>query len=415
MSAPATVPSPSSPMPPEVAPESAGSAESAAASATPSAGGSANDGSTNPLIGRTLTGFRIGITSDRRSDDMIAAFERRGAQTLHAPALRMLPLTEDAQMIADTRAIIDAAPDVVLVTTAYGMRRWIESAEAVGLGDLLAEVLGDTRIMVRGPKARGAVRAAGFDDDFIADSERTRQLVDHVLSLGASGMTIAVQSHGYADEEQLMRLRSAGARVLTVTPYQWAGPASSERLPFLVDAICDRKLDAVTFTSAPAADALLSAASEKGRFVELVEALRGDVVAAAVGDVTAAPLRADGIEPIVPERFRLGALIKLVCDHLAEEGVRRVSTPSGVLEIRGTRVGLAGTEAVDLSPGPLAVLCALVRTPGAVVDRAELMEVLPGGPSERGLEMTVSRLRAALPDPALVVTVVKRGYRLKVG
>ena len=31
-----------------------------------------------------LLGFRIGVTSDRRSGDLIAALERRGAQVLHA-------------------------------------------------------------------------------------------------------------------------------------------------------------------------------------------------------------------------------------------------------------------------------------------------------------------------------------------
>ena len=32
-----------------------------------------------------LAGFRIGVTADRRSGDLIAALERRGAEVLHAP------------------------------------------------------------------------------------------------------------------------------------------------------------------------------------------------------------------------------------------------------------------------------------------------------------------------------------------
>lgn len=34
-----------------------------------------------------LEGFRIGVTSDRRSEDLIAALQRRGAEVLHAPAI----------------------------------------------------------------------------------------------------------------------------------------------------------------------------------------------------------------------------------------------------------------------------------------------------------------------------------------
>ena len=79
-----------------------------------------------------LAGFRIGVTSDRRSADLIAAFERRGAEVLHAPTLRIVPAQEDARLIEDTKTVIDTRPDVLLATTAYGMRGWFEAADAAG-------------------------------------------------------------------------------------------------------------------------------------------------------------------------------------------------------------------------------------------------------------------------------------------
>ena len=36
------------------------------------------------------------------------------------------------------------------------MRGWFEAADAAGLGAELIQVLGESRILVRGPKARGA-------------------------------------------------------------------------------------------------------------------------------------------------------------------------------------------------------------------------------------------------------------------
>ncbi|HZW40876.1 MAG TPA: uroporphyrinogen-III synthase, partial [Agromyces sp.] len=80
-----------------------------------------------------LEGFRIGVTSDRRSGDLIDALERRGAQVLHAPTLRIANSQSDEPVIADTRRIIEARPDVLLATTAYGVRRWFEVADAAGL------------------------------------------------------------------------------------------------------------------------------------------------------------------------------------------------------------------------------------------------------------------------------------------
>jgi hypothetical protein len=65
-----------------------------------------------------LRGFRIGVTSDRRSGDLIAALERRGAQVLHAPALKIAPNEQDSNLVDETRALIRSRPEVVLVTTA---------------------------------------------------------------------------------------------------------------------------------------------------------------------------------------------------------------------------------------------------------------------------------------------------------
>ena len=137
---------------------------------------------------------------------------RRGAEVLHAPAVRIAPVDEDEILVGDTQAVIESLPDIVIVTTAYGFRRWIEGAEAAGLGDDLARTLERARIIVRGPKARGAVRAAGHVDDGIADDERTASTVGLALEGGVLGKRVAVQLHGHEDVEQLERLRSPGRR-----------------------------------------------------------------------------------------------------------------------------------------------------------------------------------------------------------
>src|SRR6478752_8101084 len=92
--------------------------------------------------GSPLEGFRIGVTSHRRSRDLIEALERRGAEVLHAPALKIAPVQEDIRLIEDTRAIIEARPELCIATTAYGMRRWCEAADSFGIGDELLETLG---------------------------------------------------------------------------------------------------------------------------------------------------------------------------------------------------------------------------------------------------------------------------------
>ena len=106
-----------------------------------------------------LDGFRVGVTSDRRSEDLIAALERRGAEVLHAPTLRIVPAQQDHRLIDSTAAVIDARPDLLLVTTAYGMRGWLEAADAAGLGPALLETL--VAGTDSGPRAQGPRCAAG--------------------------------------------------------------------------------------------------------------------------------------------------------------------------------------------------------------------------------------------------------------
>lgn len=361
-----------------------------------------------------LAGFRIGVTSDRRSGDLIDAFERRGASVLHAPTVHMRHADDDAPVIADTEAMLAAAPDILLATTSYGMRRWFEVADSAGLGEDLQQTLARATILVRGPKARGAVRAAGLDDAGMSDEETTASLVGKVIAEFPAGSTVAVQLHGQTDDAQLQRLRDAGNRVITVAPYSWSvADDDDERVTRLVDAIATRQLDCVTFTSAPAVDGLFCAALARGRYADVVDALATDVVAAGVGPVTTAPLVAAGIAALQPDRFRMGALIRLVCEHLEARSTRRVTTRHGDVELRGSIAIVAGTP-VRLTPASLSLFRALVEANGAVVSRKQLSVALAGESDEHAMEVSLSRLRQSLGTPGLVTTVVKRGYRLDV-
>lgn len=371
---------------------------------------------TGPVVGfdpEELLGFRIGVTAHRRSADLIAALERRGAEVLHAPTLRIVPADQDARLITATAEVIAARPDLLLVTTAYGLRGWLDAADAAGQGQNLLDVFARARVLVRGPKARGAVRAAGLTDDGMSAEETTASLVDQVVAEGAAGLTVAVQLHGFVDDEQLDRLRAAGATVFTVAPYLWTSPEEPQRVARLLDAIGGRTLDAVTFTSAPAAEALLAAARDRDGIDPVIAAMRSDVVPFAVGPVTAAPLHAVGIDAIHPDRYRLGAMVRTLCEYLTEHQVRRVPTRLGLLEIRGRSAALAG-DRVTLSPGAVAMLRVLADAGGAVVPKARLQELLPDAGDDHALEVAIARLRQALPRRELVATVIKRGYRLDV-
>jgi uroporphyrinogen-III synthase len=356
----------------------------------------------------SLSGYTVGVTSDRRRDELAGLLEHRGARVVIAPALRIVPIADDAELRAATRACLGSRPDVVLVNTGIGMRGWLEAAEAWGLAEPLRAVLSRAYLVARGPKARSAIRAAGLNDQWSPEGESYEEVVEHLTVRGITGLTVAMQLHGESQPEYTEALRAAGARVIEVPVYRWAPPLDPAPLHRLVDLITSRLVDAVTFTSAAAAGALLRAATPS--LDPLLDALRADVLAACVGQVTAAPLRRHGVPVVTPARARLSALVRTIVDELP----RRATT----LEVAGHRVTLRGHAAIvdgdlkPLAPAPMAVLRALAATPGRVLSRAALLRTLPRGADEHAVEMAVARLRAGLGTPGVIQTVVKRGYRL---
>jgi uroporphyrinogen-III synthase len=42
-----------------------------------------------------LAGFTVGVTAARRAAELTALLERRGAEVMNAPAIRIVPLADD--------------------------------------------------------------------------------------------------------------------------------------------------------------------------------------------------------------------------------------------------------------------------------------------------------------------------------
>ncbi|MFI1105283.1 uroporphyrinogen-III synthase [Streptomyces melanogenes] len=358
-----------------------------------------------------LAGFTVGVTAARRAEELGALLQRRGAAVVHGPALRIVPLANDSELLSATKELIDEPPHIVVATTAIGFRGWVEAADGWGLGESLLARLGDTELLARGPKAKGAIRAAGLTEEWSPSSDSMAEVLDRLLEQGVEGRRIAVQLHGEPLPGFVEALRAGGAQVVGVPVYRWLPPEDLGPLDRLLDLTVARGLDAVSFTSAPAAASLFSRAEERGMLDELLRALDRDVLAACVGPVTALPLQARGIKTVAPERFRLGPLVQLLCCELPARA-RALPIAGRRVEIRGHAVLVDG-ELRPVPPAGMSLLRTLAARPGWVVSRADLLRALPGsGTDEHAVETAMTRLRTALGAPKLIQTVVKRGYRL---
>ena len=372
--------------------------------------------SSRSLLDAALAGCTIVVAADRRAGDLASALERRGAQVCRAPALSIVPNADDDELTRRTRELIVRPPDVVVVTTGVGFRGWIDAAHEHGLAEALTDALSETQFIARGPKAHGAIQQAGFVADWVAESETAAEVGAYLLSSSLSGRRVAVQHHGAGSDGLDELLEGAGADVVSLTVYRWGPPSDPQLVERSVAHAAGGEVDAVLFTSAPGAAEWLRAASRLDSLDGIRErAETGRLLLAAVGPITAAPLREHRLRTTIAERGRLGSLARCVIGYFGKGGAApTLSTSAGVMSMRSGGAVVDG-EFIALSRAGANLLGALFDAGGRVLSREEIAEALPRtGRNAHAVEMAVARVREALGTVDVVKTVVKRGYRLAV-
>lgn len=218
-------------------------------------------------------------------------------------------------------------------------------------------------------------------------------------SVPLTGFAIGVAAD-VEHEVLVSALCDAGAEVFAVS-VGGPGRAACDRL---LDLVTGRRLDALVLVGATAAQRLTNRAARRGQAAELRAALSAEVAVAGIEPLTV-PLDVAVSAPHTDALIRdLGAYLGARAPQLTVSGRR--------LAVRGRSVLVDG-QLREMPPAAVALLRVLIRQPGHVVSRAELLRALPGGRHKpHAVDSAISRLRATIGDPSFVQTVVKRGYRL---
>jgi uroporphyrinogen-III synthase len=363
----------------------------------------------------SLEGFVVGVTADRRAPEQAALLERRGASIVFAPTIATHYLESDETLRAVTAEIIERKPDYLVANTGIGMRVWFESAQSWGLAEGLTDALAATKIVARGPKAANVARAHGLQVWAQASSERLDELLALLCAEPLAGRDVVIQEHGSPTPAFVAGLTAAGAHLIEVPIYRWRLPDDPLPAQRLIEAACQKRIDAVTFTSAPAVHNLFVIAAQQHADGALRRAFNRGVVAACVGSVCADGARQEGIQaPLAPTTGRLGLLVRALSDHFHH--IRTTLHLNGIdVSLQGSLLAIGDTK-IQLTPRERGVLQALAAQPGAVLSRATLLQTVWGSPSNdpHALEMTITRLRTKLgPCRQALRTVPRRGYRLE--
>lgn len=251
-------------------------------------------------------------------------FRRLGAEVIVGAAIRSVPVADEAGLRGVVAGLVAHPPDIVVANTGYGMRALFALVDGWGMGDELRAALGHGEIVARGPKAAGALRSAGLPVAWRSPSELLGEVGDHLVATGLDGRRVAFQLHGDDSAAFTATLEAEGATVIPLPVYRWTRPGDDAPARGLIEACCDRTVDALTFTSAPGVHNFMAVAEEAGRADELAAAADAGMVVGCVGPVCAAAAKEEGFTaPVVPEAWRLGSMVTTVADALVNRRARR--------------------------------------------------------------------------------------------
>lgn len=266
-----------------------------------------------------LAGLRIVAFESRRAAEIEQMLARHGATVISAPALREVPLEENAAALEFVRRLEEASLDAVILLTGVGTRALVDAVSAHCPTERLVTLLRAVQIVARGPKPVAALRALGLTATVRVPEPNTwRELLETIdRELPVRDLRVAVQEYGKPNPALLDGLRARGADVLRVPVYRWALPHDTAPLRAAIGRLGAREADVAVFTTAVQLDHLLQVAAETPVGVSaLVEALRNHVVIAAIGPTAAAALEEAHVPvDLLPEHPKLGYLVGAIAEH----------------------------------------------------------------------------------------------------
>jgi len=257
---------------------------------------------------RPLFGRRIVVTRSReQASDLVDMLEDRGAEVIQAPTIRIAP-PED--MDALDRACADAgAYDWIVFTSANAVDHFM--SRVLGNGDI--RDLKGVRLCAIGPSTAQRVSRHGVRVDLIPEESRSEVVIEALSAAGAiKGKRFLLPRSDIAREVLADQLRDAGAEVSEVVAYRTlVGGADRDGDQDVYRMLLDRRIDAVTFTSASTVRNFAKIYGED-QAADLLSA----TVVASIGPVTAEAAQQLGIATtVMPERYTVPDLVDALVGH----------------------------------------------------------------------------------------------------
>lgn len=280
---------------------------------------------------KPLEGLKIASFESRHSSNMAKLLEKRGATPLQAPSLQEVPYQDHTDAIAFGEVLLRGQCECLIVMTGVGTKILIEAISTQWPKEDVIEALRQTTIISRGPKPVATLKEYGLKPHLVADPPNTWQKVIELLdeSWPITNKRVHVQEYGARNQSFIDCLNERDAEICPVPIYGWQLPDDTQPLQNAIAEIIAGRIDCMVFTSSHQISNLMHVAGEIGLESKLRLAIP-DVVIASIGPVTEAAIRKQGFTiDIIPEKHKMGHLVKAIADEAPHCIAQRKSKKPG--------------------------------------------------------------------------------------
>jgi uroporphyrinogen-III synthase len=257
------------------------------------------------MKGKEFEGKIIGITRpEERVKDAVAIVEEHGGTALVAPTLEL--------QVSNTQSLIQ-------LCEMAGELDWLIFTSPTGIisvfkhcSDLKSRLNPNCKIAVIGPRTENYLEKKGLKADIVPESYTAEGLLECFEDHDLKNKKIGIPRTMAARDALPTGLKAMGADVFVAEAYKSELPKDRTKVNQLIEAILNRKIDALTFTSTLTAKNLFDMMDETKK-QDVVDILKGeDVVVAVIGPVTAMPLQELDIDVLIPEKYTVNAMLEIL-------------------------------------------------------------------------------------------------------
>ncbi len=266
-------------------------------------------------------GLRVVSFESRRAEEMGRLIRRFGGESIVAPSMREVPLTDQHEALAFAARLFNGSLDMVILLTGVGTRTLIAALATKYPKEQIIQALGRMTLVVRGPKPIIALGEVGLKPTIAVPEPNTWRDILTTLDgqCPVQGKRVAVQEYGVTNDELLQGLQTRGAEVMRVPVYRWALPEDTGPLQEAIRAICHEQADVLLFTSATQVDHLMHVAREMKMDAALRAAVRRHVVVASVGPICSEALKRHDLPiDLEPAHPKMGSLLSEASQRSAQ-------------------------------------------------------------------------------------------------